>query len=71
VSRTITPNVRVRHTGITSRRKISSRFDSPVGFSNGRAELALKMPPLVPRSLIASWDAAGASAIVLRGPSRR
>lgn len=41
-----------------------------MGFSNGCAELALKIPPpLVPSSLIASRDAAGASAIVLCAPS--
>jgi hypothetical protein len=43
------PKVRVRHTGITSIRKISKRFETAFGFSNGCAELALKMPPpLVP-----------------------
>ena len=50
---------------MTSSRKISIRLVSAFGFSNGCAELALKMPPpLVPSSLIASWEAAGASAIV-------
>ena len=35
-------------------------MDSPVGFSNGWAEFALKNPPpLLPSSLIASWDAIG------------
>ena len=69
-SRTIVPNVRVRHTGITSSRKISNRFVSAFGFSNGCAELALKIPPpFVPSSLIASCDAAGASGIVYWVPS--
>ena len=62
----MTPNARVRQTGITSSRKICSRLVSAVGFSNGCAEFALKMPPpLVPSSLIASWRAVGASAIVV------
>ena len=53
---TITPNVRVRQTGMTSSRKISIRLVQAFGFSNGCAELALKIPPpLVPSSLIASW----------------
>ncbi len=35
------------------------------GFSNGCAELALNQPPpLVPSSLIASWNATGPSAMV-------
>ena len=43
---------------------------SAVGFSNGCAELALKIPPpFVPSSLIASCDAVGASAIVDELPS--
>ena len=38
----------------------SSRLVNAVGFSNGWAELALTMPPpLVPSSLIASWEAIG------------
>ena len=69
-SPTIVPNVRVRLTGITSSRKISKRFVSAFGFSNGCAELALKMPPpFVPSSLIASWEPAGASGIVYGVPS--
>ena len=36
------------------------RFERPVGFSNGYAELTLKKPPpLVPSSLIASCEATG------------
>ncbi len=39
---------------------ISIRLVIALGFSNGWAELALKMPPpLVPSCLIASWLAAG------------
>ena len=69
-SRTIVPNVRVRLTGITSSRKISTRLESALGFSKGCAELALKMPPpFVPSSLIASWDPAGARGIVCAVPS--
>ena len=70
VSRTMTPNARVRQTGMTSSRKISSRLVSAVGFSNGCAELALKIPPpFVPSSLIASCEAVGARAIVDDPPS--
>ena len=68
---TIRPKVRVSATGMTSIRKISIRFESGFGFSKGCAELALRMPPpLVPSSLIASWDAAGAIAIVDARPVR-
>jgi hypothetical protein len=60
----------VRLTGITSSRKISTRFDRALGFSNGCAELALKMPPpFVPNSLIVSWEAAAARGIVCGFPS--
>ena len=39
---------------------ISSQLVSAVGFSNGWAELALKKPPpLLPSSLIHSWEAIG------------
>jgi hypothetical protein len=70
VLRTIVPNVRVRATGITSSRKISTKLLSPLGFSNGWAELALKMPPpFVPSSLTTSCDPAGASASVCCVPS--
>ncbi len=48
---------------------ISNRFVNPVGFSNGCAELTLKKPPpLVPSSLIASWEATGPIAIVCAPP---
>lgn len=54
----MTPNVRVRANGMTSSRKISKRLVNGVGFSNGWAELALKMPPpFVPTSLMASVEA--------------
>jgi hypothetical protein len=55
---------------MTSSRKISMRLLSAFGFSNGCAELALKIPPpLVPSSLIASWEPAGASGRVCAAPS--
>ena len=45
---------------MTSSRKISTRLVHALGFSNGWAELALKKPPpLVPSSLMASWEATG------------
>ena len=48
---------------------ISTKFVNPVGFSNGCAEFVLKKPPpLVPSSLIASWEATGPIAIVLASP---
>ena len=54
------PKVRGRLNGIASIRMIWNRLVQPVGFSNGCAELALKKPPpLVPSSLIASWEATG------------
>ena len=62
--------MRVSDTGTTSSRKTSIKSVQASGFSNGCAELALKMPPpLVPSSLIASWLAAGAMARVLCEPS--
>src|ERR1700712_366497 len=62
---TMRPNVRVSDTGMSSRKKISRKSVRPVGFSNGCAELALRIPPpLVPSSLIDSCDATGARAMV-------
>ena len=47
------------------------RFVRGEGFSNGWAELALKIPPpLMPSCLIASWLAAGNREIVCDPPSR-
>ena len=70
-SPTRVPNVRVRQTGINRIARISTTLLNGVGFSNGCAELAAKIPPpLVPSSLIASWDATGASALVTALPSR-
>ncbi|CAB4909156.1 unannotated protein [freshwater metagenome] len=67
----IVPNVRVRATGISSNEMICTMLVSGVGFSNGCAELAARMPPpLVPISLIASCEATGASALVTVCPSR-
>ncbi len=67
---TMRPKVRVSETGMTSIRKISTMSEVPFGFSNGCAELALRMPPpFVPSSLIASCDATGARAIVEDRPS--
>lgn len=55
---TSTPKVRVSEKGITRMRKISSRLVNGLGFSNGWALLALATPPpLVPSSLMASWEA--------------
>lgn len=39
---TMRPKVRVRANGMTRIRKISKRLESPLGFSKGWAELALK-----------------------------
>src|SRR6195952_116855 len=62
---TMRPNVRVSATGMSSRKKISRKSVRPVGFSNGCAELALRIPPpFVPSSLIDSWAATGARAMV-------
>ena len=48
---------------------ISTKFESQVGFSNGIAEFTLKNPPpLVPSSLIASWEATGPRASVCEPP---
>ena len=61
----IRPNVFVRANGISRIRNISSQFVSPFGFSKGWAELALNgPPPLLPSSLIASWDANGPTVMV-------
>ncbi len=69
-SPTSVPNVRVRLTGISRIARISTMFVIGVGFSNGCAELAARMPPpLVPSSLIASCEATGASAFVTVVPS--
>ena len=68
---TIRPNVRGSENAITSSRKISTQFVHVVGFSNGCAELALKKPPpLVPRSLMASWLATGPPVMVCCAPTR-
>ena len=68
----IVPRVRVRRTGISRIRKISSRLVKPLGFSNGCAELALKNPPpLLPSSLIASWLATGPPVSDLAVPGQR
>ena len=64
-SRTISPNVRHSAPGIRKIATISMKFESGVGFSNGWAEFVLKKPPpLVPRCLMATWDAAGPTASV-------
>ena len=48
---------------------ISTSSVRPVGFSKGWAELALKKPPpLLPISLIHSWDATGPSEMVWTAP---
>ncbi len=46
--------------GMIRTASISTKLVNAVGFSNGCAELTLKNPPpLVPSSLIASWEATG------------
>ena len=68
--RTMTPNVTASANGMTISDQVSTTLVSAVGFSNGCAELALKKPPpLVPSSLIASWNATGPSAMVCLAPS--
>ena len=58
---------RSARTAISRIAKISSQLVSGVGFSNGWAELALKKPPpLLPISLIHSWEAIGPDGDVLR-----
>src|SRR5207253_11509202 len=60
----IRPSVYVSPDGIAKISTISKKFESGVGFSKGWALLALKNPPpLVPNSLITSWDATGPCAI--------
>jgi hypothetical protein len=54
------PKVRGRAVGISRSRKSSRRLVKGRGFSSGWAEFALKNPPpLVPSSLMASWEATG------------
>ncbi len=46
--------------GIARMSRISTKFESQVGFSNGCAELTLKKPPpLVPSCLMTSCEATG------------
>ncbi len=62
---TISPKVKHSAAGIARMASICRKFDSGVAFSKGCAELALKKPPpLVPSSLIASWEATGPMARV-------
>ena len=69
-SRTMWPNATASAKEITISDHVSTTLVSAVGFSNGWALLALKKPPpLVPSSLIASWNATGPSAMVCRAPS--
>ncbi len=63
------PKVNTSAAGMISTTSISMRFVNPVGFSNGWAEFVLKKPPpLVPSSLIASWEATGPSAMCWAPP---
>ena len=49
---TMRPKVAVSAAGISRMNSTSTKFESPVGFSNGIAELTLKKPPpLVPELL--------------------
>ena len=55
--------------GIAKIRGTDQKFDHGVGFSNGCAAIALKIPPpFVPICLIASWLATGPIAIVCVAP---
>ena len=59
------PKVAVSAAGMSRMSSSSTKFESPVGFSNGIAELALKKPPpFVPSSLMTSCEATGPSASV-------
>ncbi len=54
---------------MSSSRKISNRLVNGFGLSNGCAELALKKPPpLLPRSLMTSWEATGPPTMVWCAP---
>ncbi len=69
MSPTILPKVRGSANGMTSSRKISNQSVNPLGFSNGWAEFALKKPPpLLPSSLMTSWEATGPPTIVCWPP---
>jgi hypothetical protein len=65
------PKVTVKAAGTSSISSSSMKLVSPVGFSNGCAELVLKKPPPSPDStLIASCDATGPTAISWPMPVR-
>src|SRR3954449_7636761 len=57
---TMRPYVYVSDAGMQMIASISTKFESPLPFSNGIAELTLKKPPpLVPSSLMISCEATG------------
>ena len=65
------PKVNVSANGTASIRIISTRLVRGVGFSNGWAEFALrKPPPLLPNSLMTSWEAIGPRAMFWVAPWR-
>ena len=66
---TIRPKVAVSAAGISRMNRTSTKLESVVAFSNGKALLTLKNPPpLVPSCLMAIWEAAGPSASVCSAP---
>ena len=69
LSFTINPKAIGRAKPTTRSSQFSKRLLQAFGFSNGCAEFALNQPPpLVPNSLIASWNATGPIAMVWEPP---
>ncbi len=66
---TIRPNMKTQAAGISRIDSISMKFERPVGFSSGTAELeSYQPPPFVPSCLIAICEATGPRAIVCVAP---
>ena len=64
------PKVKQRATGMSRMESISRKLDRGVGFSKGWAELALKKPPpFEPSCFMATWLAAGPTAMTCLPPS--